>query len=146
MTDYWTSPTPSSSFRAVRYRWAGGIVVEKRPQAGSQGLTGLYLTSAQHTRCLQGWRQTSDRRCLPELWPVRAVQLRSARSAPQAAPDVLENTEFVGAQLYQARIAGDAKVEQLVCGLLQQVTLRHMHCANTAVLNDLVSSLSTSLQ
>ena len=56
----------------------------------------------------------------------------------QAPSDILDDIEYVNTQLRQAHIPGDAEVESLVAGLLQQVTLKHLHCADNALLTSLV--------
>lgn len=41
-------------------------------------------------------------------------------------------------QLRKAIVPGDAVVEKLVAELMQQVTLKFMHCADAKLLNNLV--------
>ncbi|KAK9797019.1 hypothetical protein WJX73_007524 [Symbiochloris irregularis] len=61
---------------------------------------------------------------------------------PKCAADVQEHFEFVGAQLQKARIMGDSGIEQMLHSLLREVTLRHMHCGDTKLLNKLLDQLA----
>ena len=134
------SPTISMDLQDRLLDLADGVAALQRCQIQARLVTLPSL--AHHTPCHADLYQPYQSLvgCEP-CYGERSAHEADAKCVLEfvkAAVDVLDNIEFVSSQLRVARIHGDTAVEQLVSDLLQQVTLRHMRCANTPLLNGLV--------